>query len=125
MPSVLLTGGTGYIGSHTCVELIAAGWTPVLLDNLCNSSASVLDRIGTIAGRKPAFVRADLRDSAAVDRVFAENEVEAVIHFAGLKSVGESIAEPVRYYENNVAGTLVLIDAMRRHDVRKIVFSSS
>ncbi len=125
MPSVLLTGGTGYIGSHTCVELMAAGWTPVLLDNLCNSSASVLDRIETITGRKPAFVKADLRDRAAVDRALAEFPVEAVIHFAGLKSIGESVADPVRYYENNVAGTLVLIDAMRRHGVRRIVFSSS
>jgi UDP-glucose 4-epimerase len=125
MPSVLLTGGTGFIGSHTCVELIKAGWTPVLLDNLCNSSALVLDRIEAIAGQRPAFVEADLRDRAAVDRTLAEFPVEAVIHFAGLKAVGESVGDPVRYYENNVAATLVLIDAMRRHDVRKIVFSSS
>ena len=125
MPSVLLTGGTGYIGSHTCVELIAAGWTPVLLDNLCNSSALVLDRIEAIAGRRPAFVQADLNDRAAIDRVFNDHPVEAVIHFAGLKAVGESVADPIRYYENNVAGTLVLIDAMRRHGVGKLVFSSS
>ena len=125
MPAVLLTGGTGFIGSHTCVELMAAGWTPVLLDNLCNSSASVLDRIEAIAGRRPAFVKADLRDGAAIDRVFADFPVEAVIHFAGLKAVGESLADPLRYYENNVGGTLVLIDAMRRHGVDRIVFSSS
>jgi len=125
MPSVLLTGGTGYIGSHTCVELMAAGWTPVLLDNLCNSSASVLDRIEAITGRKPAFVRADLRDAAAIDRAFTEFPVEAVIHFGGLKAVAESVTYPMRYYENNVAGTLVLIDAMRRHRVDKLVFSSS
>jgi UDP-glucose 4-epimerase len=125
MPSALLTGGTGFIGSHTCVELIAAGWTPILFDNLCNSSALVLDRIEAITGSRPAFVKGDLRDRAAVDRVFSEFPVEAVIHFAGLKAVGESVADPVRYYENNVAGTLVLIDAMRRHGVRKLVFSSS
>ena len=125
MRSVLLTGGTGFIGSHTCVELMAAGWTPVLLDNLCNSSVEVLDRIEAIAGRRPAFVKADLRDSAAVDRVFCDHAVEAVIHFAGLKAVGESVAHPLRYYDNNVGGTLVLIEAMRRHDVERIVFSSS
>jgi len=125
MPSVLLTGGTGFIGSHTCVELIAAGWTPVLLDNLCNSSAAVLDRIEAITGRKPSFIEADLRDRAAVERAFSDFPVEAVIHFAGLKSVSESVANPIRYYDNNVAGTLVLVDAMRRNGVNKIVFSSS
>ena len=125
MPSVLLTGGTGFIGSHTCVELMAAGWTPILFDNLCNSSKTVLDRIEAIAGRRPAFVEADLRDRAAVDRALRDLPVEAVIHFAGLKSVGESMADPLRYYENNVAGTLVLLDAMRRHGVNRIVFSSS
>src|SRR5678815_3679088 len=98
---------------------------PVLLDNLCNSSAAVLDRIEAIAGRKPAFVQVDVRDAAAVDRAFTEFPVEAVIHFAGLKAVGESVMHPLRYYENNVGGTLVLLDAMRRHDVRQLVFSSS
>jgi len=125
MPSVLLTGGTGFIGSHTCVELIAAGWTPVLLDNLCNSSAAVLDRIEAITGRKPSFIEADLRDRAAVERAFSDFPVEAVIHFAGLKSVSESVADPIRYYDNNVSGTLVLVNAMRRNGVKKIVFSSS
>lgn len=125
MPSVLLTGGTGFIGSHACVELIAAGWTPVLLDNLCNSSASVIDRIEAIAGRRPAFVNADVQDAAAVDRAFTDFAVEAVIHFAGLKAVGESVADPLRYYSNNVTGTLVLVEAMRRHGVKKLVFSSS
>ena len=125
MPSVLLTGGTGFIGSHTCVELMAAGWTPVLFDNLCNSSAAVLDRIEAIAGRRPAFVEADLRDRAALDRALRDHPVDAVIHFAGLKAVGESMSDPLRYYENNVAGTLVLLDAMRRHGVKRIVFSSS
>jgi len=125
MPSVLLTGGTGFIGSHTCVELMAAGWTPVLLDNLCNSSAAVLDRIEAITGRKPSFIEADLRDRAAVERAFSDFPVEAVIHFAGLKSVSESVADPIRYYDNNVSGTLVLVNAMRRNGVKKIVFSSS
>jgi UDP-glucose 4-epimerase len=125
MPTVLLTGGTGFIGSHTCVELMAAGWTPILFDNLCNSSAVVLDRIETITGRRPAFVEADLLDRAAVDRALRDYPVDAVIHFAGLKAVGESVADPLRYYENNVAGTLVLVDAMRRHDVKRMVFSSS
>jgi len=125
MPSVLLTGGTGFIGSHTCVELMTAGWTPILFDNLCNSSRAVLDRIEAITGRRPAFVEADLRDRAAVDRALREHPVEAVIHFAGLKAVGESMSDPLRYYDNNVAGTLVLLDAMRRNGVNRIVFSSS
>jgi UDP-glucose 4-epimerase len=125
MPVVLLTGGTGYIGSHTCVELMAAGWMPVVVDNLCNSSPVVLDRIERIAGRRPAFVAADVRDRGTLDRVFGEHPIDAVVHFAGLKSVGESVAEPLRYYENNVVGTTVLLDAMTRHRVTKIVFSSS
>src|SRR6185295_5134302 len=121
MPTVLLTGGTGFIGSHTCVELMAAGLTPVLFDNLCNSSAEVLARIEAIAGRRPACVEADLRDSAAVDRAFREFRCDAVIHFAGLKAVGESVSDPLRYYANNVEGTLVLVEAMRRHGVGKLV----
>jgi UDP-glucose 4-epimerase len=125
MLTVLLTGGTGFIGSHTCVELMAAGWRPVIVDNLCNSSPAVLDRIETITGRRPAFVEADIRDREALDRTLREYPVDAVIHFAGLKAVGESVANPLRYYENNVAGTIVLLDAMRRHDVKRIVFSSS
>ena len=125
MRSVLLTGGTGFIGSHTCVELMAAGFEPVLFDNLCNSSAKVIDRIEAIAGRRPTFVEADVRDPAALDRAFQEHHVDAVVHFAGLKAVGESVADPLRYYANNVEGTLVLVDAMRRHGVRAMVFSSS
>ena len=125
MPTVLLTGATGYIGSHTCVELMAAGWTPVIIDNLCNSSVAVLARIEQITGRRPAFVEADTRDRAALDRIFREHAFDAVVHFAGLKSVGESVAEPLRYYENNVFGTMTLIDAMRQRGVRRIVFSSS
>jgi UDP-glucose 4-epimerase len=122
---VLLTGAAGYIGSHTCVEVMAAGWTPVIVDNLCNSSPVVLDRIARIAGARPQFVQADIRDAAALDRVFRDHRVDAVVHFAGLKAVGESVAEPLRYYDNNVNGTLVLLAAMAKHGVRKIVFSSS
>ncbi len=125
MQNVLLAGGTGYIGSHTCVEVMAAGWTPVVVDNLCNSSMVVLDRIETITGHRPAFVNADIRDAEAIDRIFRQYQVDAVIHFAGLKAVGESVAEPLRYYENNVVGTVTLIDAMQRHGVKRIVFSSS
>ncbi len=125
MRSVLLTGGTGFIGSHTCIELMAAGFEPVLFDNLCNSSAKVIDRIEAIAGRRPTFVEADVRDRAALDRAFREHDIDAVVHFAGLKAVGESVADPLRYYANNVEGTLVLVDAMRRRGVRAMVFSSS
>jgi UDP-glucose 4-epimerase len=125
MPTVLLTGATGYIGSHTCVELIAAGWTPLIIDNLCNSSPVVLDRIERITGHRPAFVEADVGDADALDGAFRAHPCEAVIHFAGLKSVAESVVEPLRYYRNNIGGTMVLLDAMRRHGVRQIVFSSS
>ena len=125
MPNVLLTGATGYIGSHTCIEMMAAGWTPVIIDNLCNSSAAVLDRIERIAGCRPSFIQGDIRDSAALDRIFGERAIDAVVHFAGLKAVGESVAEPLRYYENNVAGTVALVGAMHRHGVKRIVFSSS
>jgi UDP-glucose 4-epimerase len=125
MHTILLTGAAGYIGSHTCVEVIAAGWKPVIVDNLCNSSPLVIDRIERITGHRPHFIDADIRDRDALDRIFREHAVRAVAHFAGLKSVGESVAEPLRYYENNVVGTVALIDAMRRHDVRRLVFSSS
>ena len=125
MSLVLLTGATGYIGSHTCVEVMAAGWTPVIVDNLCNSSPVVLDRIEQITGTRPAFVNADVRDRDALDRVFRQYAIDAVVHFAGLKAVGESVNDPLRYYENNVVGTTVLLDAMNRHGVQQIVFSSS
>ena len=125
MPVVLLTGATGFIGSHTCVEVMAAGWTPIVVDNLSNSKAAVLTRIEKITGRMPAFVKADIRDRAALDGIFAEHAFDAVVHFAGLKAVGESMADPLRYYENNVVGTMVLLDAMNRHGVKRIAFSSS
>ena len=124
-PSILVTGGAGYIGSHTCVELIAAGFTPVIFDNLSNSKREAVARIERIAGRAPVFVEADVRDAAALDRAFARQPIDAVIHFAGLKAVGESVAKPVEYYDNNVNGTLVLVDAMRRANVKRLVFSSS
>lgn len=122
---ILVTGGTGYIGSHTVVELLARGESVLILDNLCNSSVRVLDRIEQIAGRRPAFVEADIRDRAALDAVFAAHEVSAVVHFAGLKAVGESVALPLHYYDNNVAGTLNLLQAMSAAGVRRLVFSSS
>jgi UDP-glucose 4-epimerase len=125
MPNVLLTGGTGYIGSHTCVEVIAAGWQPIIIDNLSNSLPRVIDRVQEIAGVRPLFIEADVRDHAAVDQLFREHAIDAVVHFAGLKAVGESVARPLEYYDNNVAGTLVLVRAMQAHGVRRIVFSSS
>jgi UDP-glucose 4-epimerase len=125
MPAVVLTGGTGFIGSHTCIEVMAAGWTPIIVDNLCNSSVEVLERIERITGQRPAFVRADIRDRDALDRIFGERAVDAVVHFAGLKAVGESVVEPLRYYENNVAGTIALLDVMNRYGVKRMVFSSS
>jgi len=125
MPTVLLTGGAGYIGSHTCVEVIFAGWNAVVVDNLCNSSAVAIDRIEKITGTRPAFIEADVRDRGALDRIFAEHSIDAVVHFAGLKAVGESVAQPLRYYDNNVSGTLVLVESMRDHGVKRIAFSSS
>ena len=123
--SILVTGGAGYIGSHTCVELLAAGFTPVIVDNLVNSNREAVARIARIAGREPVFVEADVRDAVALDRVFADHAIDAVIHFAGLKAVGESVAKPLLYYDNNVNGTLVLVEAMGRAGVKKLVFSSS
>jgi UDP-glucose 4-epimerase len=120
---VLVTGGAGYIGSHTVVELLAAGFDVTVVDNLCNSKASVLDRIETIAGRRPAFIEADIRDRPTISA--ALGGCQAVIHFAGLKAVGESVAKPVEYYDNNVAGSIALFEAMRDGGVKTLVFSSS
>lgn len=125
MSLILVTGGAGYIGSHTCIELMAAGHQVAILDNLSNSKRAVLERIARIAGQEPLFFEADVRDAEALDKVFAAHRFDAVIHFAGLKAVGESVAQPLRYYDNNVAGTLVLCQAMRQHGVRSLVFSSS
>lgn len=122
---ILVTGGTGYIGSHTCVELYKAGYEVVIVDNLVNSSADAVDKIEAIAGKRPAFYEADLRDRAAMEKIFSENDFYAVIHFAGLKAVGESVEKPLLYYDNNITGTLVLLDVMKEHNCKRIVFSSS
>ena len=122
---VLVTGGTGYIGSHTCVQLIASGAEVVIVDNLCNSSADVVDRIEAITGVRPVFYRADILDRTALDAVFQVHPIDAVIHFAGLKAVGESVQKPLEYYNNNITGTLTLLSVMRAHGCKKIVFSSS
>ncbi len=123
--SILVTGGTGYIGSHTVVELQTAGYDVVVVDNLSNSSKESLKRVEELAGKPVRFYEADIRDRAAMDKVFEENSIDSVIHFAGLKAVGESTRKPVEYYENNIAGTLTLIQSMRAHGVKSIVFSSS
>ena len=123
--NILLTGGAGFIGSHTIVELYAAGHDVVVVDNLVNSKASVLDAVKEITGREVPFYEADVRDAAAMTKIFSENKIDAVIHFAGLKAVGESVAKPLEYYENNMGATFVLIDVMRTHGCKNIIFSSS
>ena len=125
MAHYLVTGGTGYIGSHTVIELLNTGDNITIIDNLYNSDVEVLNRIERICGRRPAFVEADIRDGGALDRLFACGDIAAVIHFAGLKAVGESVEKPIEYYDNNVYGTLSLLHAMRRADVKRLVFSSS
>jgi UDP-glucose 4-epimerase len=122
---ILVTGGAGYIGSHTCVELLAGGHDVLVVDNLCNSKEESLRRVAEIAGREPGFVRADLRDRAVLRALFLRRSFDAVIHFAGLKAVGESTEIPLEYYENNIGGTLTLCGAMIEAGVKKIVFSSS
>jgi UDP-glucose 4-epimerase len=123
--SILLTGGTGFIGSHTAVALAEAGYSFVILDNLSNSSSKVLDRLARLNASPLAFVNADVRDAQTLDKLFGEYKFNGVIHFAGLKAVGESVAQPLRYFDNNVNGTLQLLQAMQRATVQKIVFSSS
>ncbi|MDV5169136.1 UDP-glucose 4-epimerase GalE [Photobacterium rosenbergii] len=122
---VLVTGGMGYIGSHTCVQMIEAGLEPIILDNLCNSKEAVLERVETLTGTKPTFYQGDIRDREILDQVFSEHEISSVIHFAGLKAVGESVEKPLEYYDNNVHGTLMLVDAMKHAGVNSLVFSSS
>lgn len=122
---ILLTGGMGYIGSHVAVELLADGHELAILDNLVNSKESVLDRIEEITSVRPAFYKVDLLDEEGLEKVFSENDFDVVMHFAGLKAVGESVEQPLKYYENNVGGTLNLLAAMRKHNVKKIIFSSS
>ncbi len=123
--SILVTGGAGYIGSHTCVELLDAGYDIVVLDNFSNSKRESLERIRVISGRDFAFYEVDIRDEYALNMVFSENDIEAVIHFAGLKAVGESVHKPLKYYENNVGGTVILCEVMRAFEVKRMVFSSS
>ena len=123
--AILVTGGAGYIGSHTCVELLNAGKEVVVIDNLDNSSAEALSRVEKITGKKVTFYEKDVRDEDALREIFSKEEIEAVIHFAGLKAVGESVAKPVLYYDNNLISTLKLLEVMAEFGVKKIVFSSS
>ena len=125
MAKILVTGGAGYIGSHTCVELLNAGHEVVVLDNLCNSSAESLNRVQQLSQKSLTFVEGDIRDSQLLDQVFQQNSIEAVIHFAGLKAVGESQQIPLDYFDNNIAGSISLVQAMQRAQVFKLVFSSS
>jgi UDP-glucose 4-epimerase len=122
---VLITGGAGYIGSHTCVAVVKAGYTPVILDNLSNSHQSVLDRIQQITGIRPDFIEGDTRDRALLKQVFTECDIHAVLHFAGFKSVSESVEQPIEYYDNNINGSLTLLQAMQSAGVKRLVFSSS
>ena len=123
--SILVTGGAGFIGSHTVVELIAAGHKVLIVDNLCNSKASVLERVERITGKRPGFALLDVRDGAALRRLFSTHRFDAVIHFAGLKAIGDSVAKPLTYYDNNVSGSVTLFECMREAGVKSIVFSSS
>ena len=122
---ILVTGGAGFIGSHTVVELQQAGYDVVVLDNLCNASEKVIPRVEAITGKKVPFYKADILDREALEEIFSKEQIDAVIHFAGLKAVGESVQKPWEYYENNIAGTLTLVDVMRKHGVKSIIFSSS
>ena len=125
---ILVTGGAGYIGSHTCVELLTLGYNVVVVDDLSNSSQVAIDRVRTITGcgaQQLQFYQASILDRAALESIFAENDIDAIIHFAGFKAVGESVAKPLEYYWNNIAGTLVLCDVARAHGVKNIIFSSS
>ena len=122
---ILVTGGAGYIGSHTCVELLNAGYDVAVVDNLYNSSEKALERVEKITGRSVKFYQADLLDEAALNAIFDEEKIESVIHFAGLKAVGESVAKPLEYYQNNITGTINLCNAMRTHGVKNLIFSSS
>lgn len=125
MAKILVTGGAGYIGSHTCVELLNAGHEVIVLDNLCNSSSESLSRIEKLTQKSLTFVEGDIRDSQLLDQVFQQNSIDAVIHFAGLKAVGESQQIPLAYFDNNIAGSISLVQAMQRAQVFKLVFSSS
>ena len=123
--AILVTGGAGYIGSHACLELLRAGQAVSVIDNLCNSNEESLRRVRELAGRDLVFHRADLRDAGAIERIFTRGDIEGVMHFAGLKAVGESVEKPLLYWDNNITGSLVLFAAMARHGVKTLVFSSS
>lgn len=125
MKRILVTGGAGYIGSHTVVELIAAGYEAIIVDNFSNSSVEVLDRLKSITGREISFYQGSVADKGFMNRVFEENHIDAVIHFAAYKAVGESVQEPLKYYENNVGGTIALLEVMKENKVDHIIFSSS
>ena len=125
MGKILVTGGAGYIGSHTVVELIDAGYDVVVVDNLSNSSKESLKRVEEITGKQVKFYENDIADMVAMDKIFGENDIDSVIHFAGLKAVGESVEKPLEYYKNNISGTLNMCEVMRNHDVKNIIFSSS
>ncbi len=122
---IFVTGGAGYIGSHTCVELLERGYEVVVLDNYYNSCAVSVERVEKITGKKIALYEGDVRDRAMLDKIFTEHKIDCVIHFAGLKAVGESCAKPVMYYDNNIGGTLALVEVMQKHNCKKIIFSSS
>ncbi len=123
--AVLVTGGAGYIGSHTCVELLNAGEDVIIVDNFVNSKPDALDHIREITGKDFKFYETDLLDREGLEKIFAQNEIDAVIHFAGLKAVGESVQQPLRYYHNNITGTLILCELMEKYNVKRLVFSSS
>lgn len=123
--NIIVTGGLGYIGSHSCVELIEHGYTPIIIDNLCNSKKEALGRLYKITGQDVVFYEEDIRNREALDSIFEKHNPLSVIHFAGLKAVGESVEQPARYYSNNVKGSLYLIDVMKAHDVKSLIFSSS
>ena len=122
---ILVSGGAGYIGSHTCVQLLEKVHEVVVFDNLSNSSEESLNRVRKITGKEVTFYKADMLDAPAINAIFDKEQIDAVIHFAGLKAVGESVAKPLEYYHNNITGTLILCDAMRKHGVKKMIFSSS
>ena len=123
--NILVTGGAGFIGSHTLIELIAAGHNPVVVDNLSNASPEAIHRVEKIVGQPIPFYEVDIRDREGLEKVFAQHTFDCCIHFAGLKAVGESVQKPWEYYENNIGGTLVLVDVMRKHGLKNIIFSSS
>ena len=123
--AILVTGGAGYIGSHTCVELLQAGYDVVVLDNLSNASEKSLDRVKAITGKEVTFYKGDILDRDILNEIMDKEQIDSCIHFAGLKAVGESVEKPWEYYNNNIAGTLTLVDVMRQHGVKNIIFSSS